>query len=155
MSYIVFGALIANRKDSTSSDFQHVILVNLPPVFMTRTFSKISLEPLTQPYHQIQKAGPRCSHQHWSRNTCDVGRKRLFLMGVHDYVYSHQIIAWCFIWQRVECESKKSQLKLLSHFSKQFSYMRRKWGGAGEGEGLLKNSRWLYLLAKKGSFEAW
>ena len=34
------------------------------------------------------------------------------------------------------------------------SHMKAKWGGAGEGEGLLKNSRWLYLFAKKGSFEA-
>ena len=71
------GHFFANREDSTSSDFQHVILVNLPPMLMTRTFSTISLEPLTQPYHQIRKASPRCSHQHWSRNTCDVGRKRL------------------------------------------------------------------------------
>ena len=112
MSYIFFGALFANREDSTSSDFQHVILVNLPPMLITRTFLKVSLEPLTQHYHQIPKAGPkhtfRCSHQHWSQNTCDVGRKKL--------CFSWESMILCtpvrlqpdaIIWQGVECESEK------------------------------------------------
>ena len=150
MSYIVFGALFANWEDSTSSDFQHVTLVNLPPMLITRTFSKVSLEPLTQHYHQIPKAGPkhtfRCSHQHWSQNTCDVGRKKL--------CFSWESMILCtpvrlqpdaIIWQGVECESEKPANTIV-----RFQWaiqLHEEMGRGGGREGLLKNSRWLYLPA--------